>query len=49
MDMQLKLKDQEDSAHLQKKTKGKNISDGSIQEIPDAKYIRFIPSSKLKK
>lgn len=31
-----------------KKTKGKNISDGSIQEIPNAKYIRFIPSSKLK-
>lgn len=31
-----------------KKTKGKNISDGTIQEIPNAKYIRFIPSSKLK-
>lgn len=31
-----------------KKTKGKNISNGTIQEIPNAKYIRFIPSSKLK-
>lgn len=31
-----------------KKIKGKNISDGTIQEIPNAKYIRFIPSSKLK-
>lgn len=31
-----------------KNTKGKNISNGSIQEIPNAKYIRFIPSSKLK-
>ena len=31
-----------------KKTKGKNISDGTIQEIPNAKYVRFIPSSKLK-
>lgn len=31
-----------------KKTKGINISDGTIQEIPNAKYIRFIPSSKLK-
>lgn len=33
---------------LVKKTKGKNINNGSIQEIPNAKYIRFIPSSKLK-
>lgn len=31
-----------------KNTKGKNISDGTIQEIQNAKYIRFIPSSKLK-
>ena len=31
-----------------KKTKGKNINNGSIQEIPAAKYVRFIPSSKLK-
>lgn len=31
-----------------KKTKGKNINNGTIQEIPNAKYIRFIPSSKLK-
>lgn len=31
-----------------KKTKGKNIHNGTIQEIPNAKYIRFIPSSKLK-
>ncbi len=31
-----------------KKTKGKNISDGAIQEIPNARYVRFIPSSKLK-
>lgn len=32
-----------------KNTKGKNISNGNIQEIPNAKYIRFIPSSKLKR
>lgn len=31
-----------------KKTKGKNIYDGTIQEIPNAKYVRFIPSTKLK-
>ena len=31
-----------------KKTKGKNICNGTIQEIPNAKYVRFIPSSKLK-
>lgn len=31
-----------------KKTKGKNINNGTIQEIPNAKYVRFIPSSKLK-
>lgn len=31
-----------------KNTKGKNISNGAIQEIPNAKYVRFIPSSKLK-
>jgi len=31
-----------------KKTKGKNINNGIIQEIPNAKYVRFIPSSKLK-
>lgn len=31
-----------------KKTKGKNINNGNIQEIPNAKYVRFIPSSKLK-
>ena len=31
-----------------KKTKRRNISNGTIQEIPNAKYIRFIPSSKLK-
>lgn len=33
---------------FQKKTKGKNINNGTIQEIPNAKYVRFIPSSKLK-
>lgn len=31
-----------------KRTKGKNICNGIIQEIPNAKYVRFIPSSKLK-
>lgn len=31
-----------------KKTKGQNIDNGIIQEIPNAKYVRFIPSSKLK-
>lgn len=32
----------------EKRTKGKNINNGTIQEIPNAKYIHFIPSSKLK-
>lgn len=31
-----------------KNTKGKNINNGKVQVIPHAKYVRFIPSSKLK-
>lgn len=32
-----------------KSTKGKNLINGAIQEIPNAKYVRFIPSSKIKR
>lgn len=31
-----------------KRTRGKNINTGKIQEIHNAQYIHFIPSSKLK-
>lgn len=36
------------SSHLKQSYLGKNISTGEIEQLPEATYIRFIPSSKIK-